>query len=181
MPNYWPKQPDCFSETSSSEAIAQLQSLRNVIENSKRIPNGREKSLVLVGRLLEFDPGLRGGQGRARAQELLDNGAARRAMDAMIEAQGPPPRVAAPGHLVSEVVAPRNGRVTSMDCFRIARLARLAGAPTDPGAGLDLLKRNGEAVRAGEPLFRIHGEEESDFRTAVEAAAHDCGVVVSPS
>jgi thymidine phosphorylase len=153
-----------------------------VLENAPDAPMDlREKSLDLAGRLLEFDPALRGGQGRARARELLDSGDARRAMDTMIDAQGPPPRTTGPGRLVSEVVAPRNGRVMSMDCFRIARLARLAGAPTDPGAGLDLLKSNGDVVRAGEPLFRIHGEEESDFHTAVEAAARDSGVVVSPS
>ena len=78
-----------------------------------------------------------------------------------------------------EIVAPRDGVVTAMDCFRIARLARLAGAPTDPGAGLDLLKRTGDRVRAGEPLLRIHGEERSDFGAAVEAATSECGMQVS--
>jgi thymidine phosphorylase len=162
--------------------VLEARDVRDVLECAPHAPlDLREKSIDLAGRLLEYDPAMRGGQGRARAQELLDSGAARRAMDEMMDAQGPPPRVTAPGRLVCEVVAPRNGRVTSMDCFRIARLARLAGAPTDPGAGIDLLKRNGDAVRAGEPLFRIHGEEESDFRTAVEASARDSGVVVTPS
>ena len=161
--------------------VLEARDVRAVLENAADAPvDLREKSLDLAGRLLEYDPALRGGQGRARARELLDGGAAVRAMDAIIEAQGPPPRTTAPGRLTWEVAAPCDGRVASMDCFRIARLARLAGAPTDPGAGLDLLKRSGDAVRAGEPLYRIHGEEDSDFRSAVDAADRDSGVVVSP-
>ena len=161
--------------------VLEARDVRAVLENAADAPQDlREKSLDLAGQLLEYDPGLRGGQGRARAKELLESGTAVRAMDAIMIAQGSPPRATKPGHLVYEVAAPRDGHVSSMDCFRIARLARLAGAPTDPGAGLDLLKRNGDRVREGEPLFRIHGEEETDFHAAVEAAAQESGVMVSP-
>lgn len=161
--------------------VLEARDVRAVLENAVTAPQDlREKSLDLAGQLLEYDPALRGGQGRARAKELLESGAAVRAMDAIMSAQGAPPRVTKPGNLVHEVAAPCDGRVSSMDCFRITRLARLAGAPTDPGAGLDLLKGNGDRVRRGEPLFRIYGEEETDFRAAVDAASLDCGVMVSP-
>ncbi|MBL8558091.1 MAG: thymidine phosphorylase family protein [Hyphomonadaceae bacterium] len=160
--------------------VLEARDVRAVLDRSADAPMDlREKSLDLAGRLLEYDPAMRGGQGRARARDLLDSGAAARAMDAIIEAQGPPPRTARLGPLTHEVVAPHGGVVASMDCFRIARLARLAGAPTDPGAGLDLLKCTGETVRAGEPLMRIHGEEPSDFEAAVEAATRTCGIDVS--
>jgi thymidine phosphorylase len=80
---------------------------------------------------------------------------------------------------VEEVVAIRTGRVEAIDCLRIASIARLAGAPNDPGAGIDLLFKAGDLVRAGAPLYRIHGSEPSDFRFAVEAAEEDSGVLVS--
>lgn len=141
----------------------------------------REKSIHLAGRILEFDPGLRGGQGEILAREILETGAARKALDRMIDAQGAPPRPAPIGNLVSEISTPQDGWVTSIDCFRIARIARLAGAPNDPGAGIDLLKRAGERVRAGEPLYRIHGLDPSDFATALAAAEEQNGFAVGGS
>jgi thymidine phosphorylase len=135
----------------------------------------REKSIVLAGRLLELDPELRGGRGIVRARELLDSGKARQALDRIVEAQGPSPIVARTGVRALEVLASRDGAVGAIDCYRIASLARLAGAPTDPGAGIDLLKRVGDAVRKGEPLFRIHGEDAADFSASCDAAGEASG------
>jgi thymidine phosphorylase len=70
--------------------------------------------------------------------------------------------------------------VTAVDCLRIAAVARLAGAPTDPGAGLDLLVRVGQRVAAGQPLYRIHASEPSDFAFAAEAAQERHGVEIAP-
>jgi thymidine phosphorylase len=138
-----------------------------------------EKAIAIACRLLEFDPDVRGGQGAARARELLQSGRAREKMAHITDAQGAPPRVAKPGSRVREIVSRQTGEVRAIDCFRIARLARFAGAPTDPGAGIDLLKGVGDHVRAGEPLFRLHGEEASDFAFAEAAALDDNGVTVS--
>lgn len=140
----------------------------------------RDKSLRLAGQLLEFDPAVRGGEGLARAAELLDSGAARTAMDRMIEAQGPQAVDRSLGSLVHEVCAERDGVVTAIDCARIARVARLAGAPADPGAGVLLLRQVGDAIRKGEPLCRIHACEAADFGFAIERAAETAGYVIGP-
>ncbi len=129
-----------------------------------------DKAVRLAGRLLELDPDVRGGQGEARARDLIASGAAMRKMEQIAEAQGPSPVCGAIGALAHEVVAGSDGRIDAIDCLRIARIARLAGAPTDPGAGIDILKRKGERVRAGEPLYRIHGVEPADFQLAAQAA-----------
>lgn len=148
-----------------------------VLENRPDAPPDlREKAVRLAGRVLEFDPVLRGGEGQQRARDLLESGAARARMDAIRAAQGPSPVPQSVGSLVHEVAAPSDGRIASIDCLRIATLARLAGAPTDPGAGLDLLAKTGAQVRRGEPLFRIHASEPADFGFAVEAAAEWSGV-----
>ena len=153
-----------------------------VLDRDVRAPSDlREKSIRLAGRILEFDLALPGGQGEARARELLDSGAARQALDSMIEAQGAPPRSASIGPLVSEVQASRDGWISAVDCFRIARIARLAGAPNDAGAGIDLLKRPGDRIRAGEPLYRLHGVEPSDFSTAKAAAEEASGFAIAGS
>ncbi|HWF77636.1 MAG TPA: thymidine phosphorylase family protein [Caulobacteraceae bacterium] len=138
-----------------------------------------DKAALLAGRLLEIDPEVRGGRGQARARELIASGAARRKLDEMIEAQGPSPLNARLGTLAHEVTAPCAGRVVAINCERVAAVARLAGAPTDPGAGLELLKTVGDDVRAGDPLYRIHGDEPSEFGFAVEAAADKSGFVLA--
>ena len=140
----------------------------------------REKAIRLAGRVLEFDPALHGGAGERRARDLLESGAAQAKMRQICEAQGPPPAAASCGALVYEVCAVADGHVVSIDCLRIASVARLAGAPTDPGAGLELLRKTGETVRAGQPLYRLYASEPADFGFAVDAAGEDSGVRVSP-
>lgn len=139
----------------------------------------REKAVMLAGRVLENDPDLRGGAGQARAAELLASGAARAKLAEICEAQGPSPVDGRLGERVTEVAAPSAGRIAAIDCLQIARIARLAGAPTDPGAGVELLRKTGETVRAGEPLYRIYGSEPSDFGFAADAAAAESGVRIA--
>lgn len=141
----------------------------------------REKAIRLAARVLDADPSLPGGKAEARARELLESGAARATMERIIEAQGASPLVASLGDRVHEVVAPRAGVIEAIDCLRIANVARLAGAPTDAGAGVDLLRRLGDTVRAGDPLFRIHGSDPSDFAFAVEAAEIGSGFRIAPA
>jgi thymidine phosphorylase len=138
----------------------------------------QEKALKLSGRLLELDPDVSGGQGEARAREILISGKALKKMEQIAEAQGPSPVSGALGDLVHEVVSPSDGWIDRIDCLRIARLARLAGAPTDAGAGIDLLKRKGDNVRAGEPLYRIHGVDRADFTYAIGAADAETGFYI---
>ena len=139
----------------------------------------REKALLLAGRILDFDPGLRGGHGIDRAREILDSGRALEAMQRIIKAQGPATRTYELGPLTEDVVSPGDGVVTGIDCFRLARVARLAGAPMDKGAGIDLFKKIGDQVRRGEALYRIYACFPADFRFASELAAEDHGYTFS--
>jgi thymidine phosphorylase len=60
-----------------------------VLNNDPRAPvDLREKSLQLAGRILEFDPDVRGGQGYVVARDILDSGRALAKMQAIINAQG---------------------------------------------------------------------------------------------
>lgn len=161
--------------------VLEARDVMAVLDNQAEAPADlRGKAIRLAGRILEHDPDLAGGAGEARARDLLETGAARRKMAQIIEAQGASPLDARLGERIHEVCAARAGTVAAIDCLRIASIARLAGAPTDPGAGLDILRKVGEPVGAGEPLYRLHGSEPSDFGFAVEAAAEDPGVRLSP-
>lgn len=135
----------------------------------------RDRALLLAGRILEFDPTLKGGAGPERARELLDGGQALATMERIIAAQG---AASAPGDLGSltfDAPAPRNGTVAAIDCYRIARIARLAGAPMDKGAGIDLFRKVGDKVARGDALYRIHAHFDSDFQFALRFAEADDG------
>ena len=151
-----------------------------VLRNEPAAPTDlRERALMLAGRILEFDPALRGGEGVRTARRILESGAALAAMERICVAQGPPPQAVQIATRMTEIVAPRGGIVTALDCLRLARIARLAGAPISKAAGLDLLKKVGEAVRAGEPLYRIHADVSTDFEFAVEAATSNNGYTLT--
>jgi len=147
-----------------------------VLRNDEDAPDDlREHALLLAGHVLDFDPTLEGGRGYARALELLASGQALAAMERLIKAQGAQTVPFKPGALRYEVLAREGGSVAAIDCHLIARIARLAGAPMDKGAGIDLLRKIGDQVRRGEPLYRIHAESNAGLAFARDLATDDSG------
>ena len=101
-------------------------------------------------------------------------------MERIIDAQGRSTAPSALGPLTHEVAADRDGIVGAIDCYHIARIARLAGAPNDKGAGVDLLKKTGDAVERGEPLYRIHACLAADYAFATQRAAEHNAYRIDP-
>nr|WP_245585090.1 thymidine phosphorylase [Solimonas flava] len=134
-----------------------------VLDNAPQAPADlRERSLRLAGELLEMGGRAAAGQGLALARETLASGAARRKFTAICMAQGGlrEPPVAAYRQVF---VAPRAGTVAAIDNRRLARIAKLAGAPRAPAAGLQLHHHLGEQVARGEPLFTLHAESPGEL------------------
>jgi thymidine phosphorylase len=80
---------------------------------------------------------------------------------------------------VRAVKAARSGTVTAVDGWTIAGIARRAGAPSDQGAGLDLLVRQSDVVRAGDPLYLIYANAEAELASAIALADKDCGYMIA--
>ncbi len=136
----------------------------------------RDKALMLAAGVLAFagvaDP-LR------RARTLLRSGAAAQAMERLIDAQGRVADPPGPGPLVRDIAAPRSGVVSAIDCYRIAGIARRAGAPMEKSAGIDLFRKCGDAVEAGEALYRIHAAEAADLAEAAGYAERENGFLIA--
>jgi thymidine phosphorylase len=159
--------------------VLEAQDVMAVLSGDLSAPQDlREKSLRLAAHLLEYDPDLRGGAGYARARELLDSGAALRQMEKIIDAQGPSNARADLGPMTADIEAPHDGVVMAIDCLRLNRLARITGAPIDKGAGIKVFKKIGDRVEQGEPLYRIHAFDESEFDLAVAATRTRSGYFV---
>lgn len=159
--------------------VLEARDVMQVLNNDPEGPSDlRQKALRLAGRLLEFDPDVRGGYGYAIARDILDSGRAQRKMEDIIQAQGAREVPLKPGHLTFEICADQDGVVTLIDNYILAKLARLAGAPMDKGAGVDLLKKLGDEVRKGEPLYRVHAEYQSDFNFAKALTEEQSGYII---
>jgi len=156
--------------------VLEARDVMQVLHNDPAAPADlRQKSLRLAGRLLEFDPDVRGGYGYTIARDILDSGRALHKMEEIIEAQGAQRQVFSPGRLQFEVKAPESGVVSQIDNYLLARLASLAGAPMDKGAGVELLKKLGDPVSQGESLYRVYAEYPSGRRFASELSQRDTG------
>lgn len=160
-------------------AVLEARDIMKILRNKDDAPQDLlEKSLFLAGRILEFDPKLRGGQGYHVAKEILTSGRALETLSRIIYAQGKAPQ-AQLGHLTRDIISAQSGIVESIDNKRITRIGVLAGASQYPGAGLDLLKKVGDPVESGEPLYRIHSVTSSDFAFANSFVDGDNGYEIS--
>lgn len=135
----------------------------------------REKSLYLAARLLERVGAAPDAGGYRMAQEALESGRALASFEHIVAAQGARPLPAA-APFCAEVASPRDGRVREIDCFEISGLAKLAGAPANPAAGIRLLRTIGAVVERGEPLFEIHAQSATQLEFAELQAAARPGI-----
>jgi len=159
--------------------VLESRDVMQVLQNSPSMPNDlRQKSLRLAGRVLEFDPDVRGGNGYAIARDILDSGRALEMMNTLIEAQGAQSEKFRPGQLTHDLLSPADGTVVDIDNLQMARIARFAGAPMDKGAGVDLFKKLGDKVEKNEPLYRIHAEYPADFNFALRLCKQDSGYLI---
>ena len=156
--------------------VLEARDVMQVLRNDLDAPNDlKQKALRLAGRILEFDPDVRGGYGYSIARDILESGRALEKMEAIIRAQGKHKQRYEPGKLCTEICAPEQGFVTEINNHQMSRIARLAGAPMDKGAGVDLLKKVGEPVDKGEALYRIYAEFNADFKFAGDMAQKNSG------
>jgi len=147
--------------------VLEARDVMQVLANDPEAPHDlRQKALRLAGRVIEFDPDVRGGDGYRIARDILESGRALAKMNEIIDAQGRRAELPEPGAIGFEVTAPADGTVIGVDNLRLARIARMSGAPQVRGAGVDLFVKLGDAVRAGQPLYRVHAQFDADLAFA---------------
>lgn len=125
----------------------------------------RARALLLAGEVLELGGAAARGEGRARAATRLEDGSALRKFMAICDAQGgfrEPPE--ATHHFVHEADA--SGPLSRIDNRRLSRLAKLAGAPQAPAAGVDLHAHVGDRVEPGQPLLTLHAQTPGEMAYA---------------
>jgi thymidine phosphorylase len=148
------------------EALDVLAVLRNARGASREL---RRRACRLAGAALELGGAAPPGAGEALAEQALADGRAWAKFVRICEAQGglrTPPQA----RLTRPLLARHAGRVVHINNRKIARLAKLAGAPEVKAAGLVLQTRLGEEVAAGAPLLTVHAESPGELGYAMEYA-----------
>jgi thymidine phosphorylase len=125
----------------------------------------RQRSLLLAGHVLELGGAAALGAGCERARQALDSGAALAKFEAICVAQGGL-RTPAQAPFVTALRATRQGRIGAIDNRRLARIAKLAGAPRAAAAGLEIHVKVGDAVTPEQPLITLHAETPGELEYA---------------
>ena len=108
-----------------------------------------------------------------KAFKLLDSGKAFSKMIEIIRAQGGKEIAAEDikiGKFVHDILSPKSGKVAGIDNIAVSRIARIAGAPLDKGAGIYLYKHVRDKVKRGEKLFTIYSESRHELDYAKDMA-----------
>jgi thymidine phosphorylase len=153
---------------------------KDVLAVLRRTPDApadlRARALDLAGHLLDLAPDAAAVEGRDRAQALLDSGVAEAKFMAICAAQG---GFREPGGAAQriDICAPHAGELTAVDNRRIARIAKLAGAPRQQRAGIRMLVRIGDRVEKGQPLYELHAETPGELAYALAYAESQTGVL----
>lgn len=116
-------------------------------------------------------------QARERLKQAVVDGSALRKLKEIVQAQGGDPGAIddysrlPQARATSDVLAPSNGFVTGIDTEGVGLAAVALGAGRqrvdsliDPAVGFTLLRKVGEPVKAGEPVVRVHYNNEGPLK-----------------
>jgi len=142
-----------------------------VLDNDPHAPvDLSKKALFFAAQILALDSCVGNfNKGLVLARELLQSGAARKSMDAIVQYQGAKATQSIIAKRI-EVLADRSGFVRAIHGGIISGIARTAGAPDLKVAGVDLKKIVGDKVQKGEPLYFIQSTDAQQLQLAYQQA-----------
>lgn len=152
-----------------------------VLQNETSAPGDlRSRALTLAAHLLELAGAAPSGSGSRMAEDILASGAASKKFQGICEAQGGMRKLAQAPHR-HDVVSSRDGWIKAIHNRKLAKVAKLAGAPRAALAGIDFHAPMGRHVLRGEPLFTIHAETQGELAYSLAYAnAHGDIVQIGP-
>lgn len=127
----------------------------------------RDRALTLSGRLLEITAKAELGNGYQLASSILEKGDAWKKFQAICLAQG---RFQEPklGEFLYEVQSVVDGDVNKIDNRKLAKLAKLCGAPQAPGAGILFMSPLKRKIKVGDILFTLYSQSKGELEYAKE-------------
>ncbi len=137
----------------------------SVLRREENAPQDlKERALFLAGKIIDMCSGERDGQ--IIAHRILDSGDAYKKFEAICKAQGGMKEPIL-GRFKHVITSNQKGVVKSIHNSHLARIAKLAGAPDNPGAGVDFHTPIGTELTKGQPLFTIYAESAGELNYAL--------------
>ena len=144
-----------------------------VLQNKPLAPRDlRKKCVLLAGTIFEEAGVSVAGKGQVMALDILKSGKAWEKFQAICEAQGGLKEITRAPYQ-HQVLAPYPGMVTGIDNRKLAMVAKLAGAPYDAAAGIEVFQKIGSHVEQGTVLYTIHSESVGELKYALNYVKTD--------
>lgn len=134
------------------------------------------RACALAGALLELSGKAAPGDGVSLAAQTIADGRAWSKFQAICEAQGGL-RIPPTAPYQHPLTAQFGGRITSIDNRKIARVAKLAGAPGSKSAGVEMHVRFGDEVSPKQPLYTVHAETTGELEYSLDYVATNPNIV----
>lgn len=157
-------QPVGYGIGPAEEARDVLSTLQN---KAGAPPDLAERSIFLAANLLAMAARKTQQEARLEASEILTSGRALHQFQRICEAQGGLKEIPTAPYQ-RDLHASHGGTLTAMDNRRLAQLAKLAGAPSSPVAGLRLAVKTGELLEAGQALLTLYAATPGELAYAME-------------
>jgi thymidine phosphorylase len=158
----------------SLEAIDVLSVLKNKSDAPQDL---KQRAIALAAVLLELSGKYPLGTGKKEALNILESGKALNKFLAICEAQG--------GHREPvlakykyDVISHSDGIIKSVDNRKLARIAKLAGAPKSPSAGIMFHAPIGRKVIKGDLLYTVYAEAMGELEYAKDYLINVNGLII---
>ena len=150
-------------------------------QDSKRPLDLERKSIIMAVKMLQI-AGFK--NAKKKVEEILKSGKAYEKMKEIIKAQGGDLRIEPEdikiGKFRYTFKSPRSGIITDINNFTISKIARIAGAPNDKGAGIYIHnKHEGQKIKKGEKLFTVYAENKTKLSYALDVLKRIGGIKVN--
>jgi AMP phosphorylase len=141
-----------------------------ILQNRKEAPEKlKEKSIYIASLLLKI-VGVR--KSYKKAKKILESGSAYKKFKEIIKAQGGNPNIQPEqiklGKFKYEIKAKTSGIIKSIDNKLLVKLAKLAGAPKDKGAGIYLNVHTKHKIKNNDLLFTIYSENKKKLEYLIK-------------
>ena len=162
-------------------AVLEAKEVMRVLRMKENAPTDLiEKSLFVAGKVIDFDPKVKGGNGYTIAKEMLESGRALDAFEHIVEAQEKL-QSADLGTFVREIKSSSSGEIKSVSNRILTHIAVTAGGSQYAGSGILLQKKTSDKVAKGDTLYKIYSNNSSDFALACSMAESANGYEIGKS
>lgn len=150
----------------------------SVLRNETNCPQDlKERSLEIAGELLNMSGKFEHGNGKQLAKEILESGTAYAKFLSICKAQGGFTEPKA-GQYRFDVLSEKDGTVKEIDNRKLARIAKLAGAPRSVGAGVLFTAPLNASISKGDLLFSIYAEAKGELEYAIDYMKTNNNIVI---